>query len=381
MFSFWTSAEDPPPQPEQSAVFVIRNGRYEPQNYMPLMPRTDHRDFDGFGRRRLHGGGFVTMELPEMQQADLLSSPVCIRRGSIRAKVLEPGRTPSSGSASPPPLVQISLTLTFDAAQAGSLSMHTLVTEREENADSEVAKSVGEGSDDCSPVSAASLMQKRRIRLLEREKEPPNLLKDPEWSIHDSEEGPEEDSLPIHTTEFDRGLNQVWESPSIEISKMSDGAYEHDPATPHDIPIVIVLQTVEEESPIQYTFISLQKVAPSPRARPEDAVEDRWNAQVIGNKLQVNDQCFDLHEVFGTTSKEGIVTEAESNTECVICLTEPRDTAVLPCRHMCFCSYCAGIVRLQCAQCPICRQRVSSMLQFQRKAQGQDEAVVIAAPN
>merc|ERR1719420_700684 len=59
--------------------------------------------------------------------------------------------------------------------------------------------------------------------------------------------------------------------------------------------------------------------------------------------------------------------EIEGNSECIICLSEPRDTAVLPCRHMCFCSYCAGIVRLQCEKCPICRQRVVSLLQFKRE--------------
>ena len=41
-------------------------------------------------------------------------------------------------------------------------------------------------------------------------------------------------------------------------------------------------------------------------------------------------------------------------------------TLVLPCRHMCFCSYCAGIVRLQCDKCPVCRQKVQSLLQFQQ---------------
>merc|ERR1712176_196935 len=59
-------------------------------------------------------------------------------------------------------------------------------------------------------------------------------------------------------------------------------------------------------------------------------------------------------------------TEEGGNPDCVICLSEPRDTAVLPCRHMCFCSYCAGIVRLQCDRCPVCRQKVLSLLQFQR---------------
>ena len=47
-------------------------------------------------------------------------------------------------------------------------------------------------------------------------------------------------------------------------------------------------------------------------------------------------------------------------------MCEPRDTLVLPCRHMAFCSYCASIMRYQCERCPICRQSVTSLLQFTR---------------
>ena len=43
--------------------------------------------------------------------------------------------------------------------------------------------------------------------------------------------------------------------------------------------------------------------------------------------------------------------------ECVICLTDVRDTIVLPCRHFCVCSECGDILRSRPPQrCPICRQ-------------------------
>ncbi|KAI3983572.1 hypothetical protein MKX01_000584 [Papaver californicum] len=40
--------------------------------------------------------------------------------------------------------------------------------------------------------------------------------------------------------------------------------------------------------------------------------------------------------------------------ECVICLSEPRDTIVLLCRHMCMCNGCAKVLRFQTNRCPIC---------------------------
>ena len=43
--------------------------------------------------------------------------------------------------------------------------------------------------------------------------------------------------------------------------------------------------------------------------------------------------------------------DGEDSLLCVICLTEPRDTVLLPCRHLCVCSDC--FPRL--SKCPICR--------------------------
>jgi rubrerythrin len=43
--------------------------------------------------------------------------------------------------------------------------------------------------------------------------------------------------------------------------------------------------------------------------------------------------------------------------ECVICLSDVKDTIVLPCRHFCICSDCGDVLRRRAPQrCPICRQ-------------------------
>jgi hypothetical protein len=49
---------------------------------------------------------------------------------------------------------------------------------------------------------------------------------------------------------------------------------------------------------------------------------------------------------------EGVLS---STSECVICLTDARDTTVIPCRHMCLCYECALQLRLNTNRCPICR--------------------------
>ena len=52
-------------------------------------------------------------------------------------------------------------------------------------------------------------------------------------------------------------------------------------------------------------------------------------------------------------------------------MTEPRDTTVLPCRHMSMCSECAKVLRMQSNKCPICRTSIESLLQI--KISKQDE--------
>ena len=48
------------------------------------------------------------------------------------------------------------------------------------------------------------------------------------------------------------------------------------------------------------------------------------------------------------------------DNECVVCMSAPRDTVLLECRHACVCEQCAGTL----AACPLCRATVSSTLRI-----------------
>lgn len=56
----------------------------------------------------------------------------------------------------------------------------------------------------------------------------------------------------------------------------------------------------------------------------------------------------------GEEDEESI--RSEVNRECIICLSERRDTIVLPCRHMCLCAECAEALRARADRCPMCRE-------------------------
>lgn len=61
---------------------------------------------------------------------------------------------------------------------------------------------------------------------------------------------------------------------------------------------------------------------------------------------------------------EAVLGDDDAGRECVICLSELRDTTVLPCRHMCMCNKCARMLREKSNNCPICRKPVESLLEI-----------------
>lgn len=60
-----------------------------------------------------------------------------------------------------------------------------------------------------------------------------------------------------------------------------------------------------------------------------------FQVKVIKQILWVNGERYELQEIFdvGTSAEAGFDGD-DSEKQCVICMSESRDTAVLPCRHM-----------------------------------------------
>ena len=56
-------------------------------------------------------------------------------------------------------------------------------------------------------------------------------------------------------------------------------------------------------------------------------------------------------------------------------MEEPRDTILLPCRHLCVCSGCFDLLT-PLDRCPVCRTSFSSYLRFDTAAEAQ--AAVVA---
>ncbi|KAL0413191.1 UNVERIFIED_CONTAM: putative E3 ubiquitin-protein ligase LUL4 [Sesamum radiatum] len=78
----------------------------------------------------------------------------------------------------------------------------------------------------------------------------------------------------------------------------------------------------------------------SPHAQISQAVLEKkdsgiFQVKVIKQILWIDNARYELREIFGiSNSDETAINDMESGKECIICLTEVKNTAVLPCRHM-----------------------------------------------
>jgi len=93
-----------------------------------------------------------------------------------------------------------------------------------------------------------------------------------------------------------------------------------------------------------------------------------FSLNTLRQKLCCKSRHYDSHTIFGTGLSSSITSLASCTKECVICMCEPRDTIVVPCRHMCLCARCASTMLEQNHRCPLCRHKVLSYVQIPRQA-------------
>mmetsp|Transcript_70563 Transcript_70563/g.132023 ORF Transcript_70563/g.132023 Transcript_70563/m.132023 type:complete len:325 (+) Transcript_70563:170-1144(+) len=83
--------------------------------------------------------------------------------------------------------------------------------------------------------------------------------------------------------------------------------------------------------------------------------------KVVQQWVKAGDHVVKLEALFGTLARRS-QGEAEESGECVICLTKPREVAILHCRHVCLCRSCAMITSSTWTiACPVCRGHVAGM--------------------
>ncbi|KAL0888737.1 hypothetical protein Bca101_012720 [Brassica carinata] len=155
---------------------------------------------------------------------------------------------------------------------------------------------------------------------------------------------------------FEEGLGQKFIQPSgtgVDLSVFEDSELFKEAET-NIIPLAIKMEAAPEEGSMQITLVTYAKE------------EGEIKASVIKQIISVNGTRYELQDIYGigdTVDEDA----SDSGKECVVCLSEPRDMTVLPCRHMCMCGGCAKELRFQTNLCPVCRKPVERLLKIQLK--------------
>lgn len=161
----------------------------------------------------------------------------------------------------------------------------------------------------------------------------------------------------------------------FEVSRYTAPDLSHRPEAPHKYPVVVLLEAVEDTElgsvgPARTTFPGSASVqSQATYASITRHGDGTLSIKVLKQKIQVLGQAFEMQAIYGVDRTEG-----DAGSDCVVCMSEPRTTTVLPCRHMCLCDECAQQLRLQTNKCPICRAAVESLLQIDLSKHGKGAA-------
>lgn len=114
------------------------------------------------------------------------------------------------------------------------------------------------------------------------------------------------------------------------------------------------------------TAASSSSASPEPSssssASSSSDANTKYEARVLRQKLLVNGSVYNVYDIFGVEADDPSVVDSDIQASCVICMSEPRTTIVMPCRHMCLCEGCAESLKVQSVKCPICRGPVRGLL-------------------
>eukprot|EP00758_Cryptobia_borreli_P002466 Tbor_TRINITY_DN3050_c0_g1::TRINITY_DN3050_c0_g1_i1::g.17350::m.17350 len=184
-----------------------------------------------------------------------------------------------------------------------------------------------------------------------------------------------------------------------EVNKMHEMELVYNPMYPFHYPCVICCRWKDEktgEEAAEYTYVNLG----APNVDLEDIhVQNKERTKKPGyvhkQLLSIGGSVYLVERLFGADQEDehddnlavviGVVDNGNSNESngtaqttangttdliddndddglCVICISEPKNTCVLPCRHLCLCKGCAQELQKHTPKCPVCRMPFVTLL-------------------
>ncbi|NXW51625.1 RN157 ligase, partial [Nyctiprogne leucopyga] len=175
---------------------------------------------------------------------------------------------------------------------------------------------------------------------------------------------PRDNSLQSETVHYKRGVCQQFCVPShtVDPSEWSEEELGFD-LDREVYPMVVHAVVDEGEEHTGHSHVLL--------ATFEKHSDGTFCVKPLKQKQVVDGVSYLLQEIYGIENKyntqDSKVAEDEvsdNSAECVVCLSDVRDTLILPCRHLCLCNTCADTLRYQANNCPICRLPFRALLQI-----------------
>ncbi|XP_068156681.1 E3 ubiquitin-protein ligase MGRN1 [Drosophila tropicalis] len=178
------------------------------------------------------------------------------------------------------------------------------------------------------------------------------------------------DGLTSETYHYEKGINQSFSQPGHLFNPQlipEDDLIYNPGKEQYPVAIHCVVEEGNEECRQSHTTICVIDHHPE---------SNSYVLRALKQKIFVDGLCYLLQEIYGIENKA--VNKASSmdeeiddhGSECVICMSETRDTLILPCRHLCLCNSCADSLRYQANNCPICRAPFRALLQIRAVQKG-----------
>lgn len=173
---------------------------------------------------------------------------------------------------------------------------------------------------------------------------------------------------------FEKGIGQKVRTKAYpeSVSGRSDSfALKEMNLKTHQCSLVIVLTSPSDEREREdgtNEFVVSKQKCQITYAAIGKVKDDKYRAVITQQKMHLNGTCYDLFEIYGIKGGQ--------DEMCVVCMSESKEVAVLPCRHMCLCSECVQELRMQSSKCPICRNRIQAFMYIKSKDDEEEEEEV-----
>lgn len=176
------------------------------------------------------------------------------------------------------------------------------------------------------------------------------------------------ESLTSETFHYKKGVNQYFSQPSHifnpHLFPEDDLTYN---ATKEKYPVAIHCVAEEGNEDCRQSHTTICVI--------DHHSDNSYALRALKQKIFVDGLCYLLQEIYGIENKALNKPTMDDDTddngsECVICMSDTRDTLILPCRHLCLCNSCADSLRYQANNCPICRSPFRALLQIRAVQKG-----------